>query len=89
MLRFAITDCASMPGKDPAARRQALVKRCGELAREGVEFLLVREKDLAAGELVELCREVLQAARATGMHVVVAGGRGGSLGVFPARAAGG
>lgn len=54
---------------------QALAKRSGELAREGVEFVLVREKQLAAGELAEVCREVLQAVRAanSATKVLVAG----------------
>ena len=43
-----------------------MARRCGELAREGVEFILVREKQLSAGELAEVCREVLRVVRASG-----------------------
>ena len=54
---------------------ETLAKRCGELARGGVDFILVREKQLSAGDLAEVCREVLGAARAfgAGTKVLVAG----------------
>ena len=76
MLRYAITDRRlalsgadgvrfgnSAPQQVSAAETQALVERCAALARQGIEFLLIREKDLAAGELVALCRSVLEAVR--------------------------
>ena len=54
---------------------EALAARCGELAREGVAYVLVREKQLSAGELAEVCRVVLQAVRGAGTatKVLVAG----------------
>ena len=39
--------------------------RCGELAREGVDFVLIREKQLAAGELATVGRMILEAVRAS------------------------
>ena len=49
-----------------------MVARCGALAAEGVDFVLVREKRLEAGELVRLVRAVASAARPGGMRVLVA-----------------
>jgi thiamine-phosphate pyrophosphorylase len=62
MLRFAITDRFLFTNGDTGQ----LIERCGALAQSGIDFILVREKDLPAGELVELCREVLAAIRAVG-----------------------
>ena len=74
MYRYAITDgsLTFSPGREAVA---ALAARCGELAREGVEYILVREKQLAAGELAVGCREILLAVRASGAgtKVLVAG----------------
>ena len=44
-----------------ANSRETLVRRCGELAAEGVDFVLLREKRLAAGELAALARDVISA----------------------------
>ncbi len=63
MLRYAIT-----PGQGAT---DELVHRCAELAAQGVEFILVREKQLAAGELCALTRRVLVAA--SGSRVLVSG----------------
>ncbi len=74
MLRYAITDgrAGLRPGEAEAGR---LAARCTEVARAGVDVLLVREKRLAAGELTRLTRRVVEAVRATGagMRVLVAG----------------
>lgn len=53
MQRYAITQ-----GLLPASDGDRLIARAGSLAVEGVEFLLVREKALGAGDLVELTRRV-------------------------------
>jgi thiamine-phosphate pyrophosphorylase len=45
----------------------ALVARCAELARGGVDFVLVREKHLAAGALAVLSRTVIRAVREAGI----------------------
>ena len=74
MLRYAITDgrLSLSRDHDPA---ETLAKRCAELARQGVEFVLVREKKLAAGELANAARTVLAAVRGvgSGTRVLVAG----------------
>ena len=74
MQRYAITDGAASfsPGSKPV---EALAARCGELARDGVEYILVREKQLSAGDLAVVCREILGAVRAShaGTNVLVAG----------------
>jgi len=51
----------------------ALVARSHEIAEEGVNLLIVREKDLAPGELVHLVRDVVAAVRGWGTRVLVAG----------------
>ena len=56
---------------DPAGAER-LARRCAELARDGVEFVLIREKQLAAGELAAVARRVLTAVAGTGMRVLVA-----------------
>ncbi len=63
MLRYAITI--------GGGASDALVERCAALAAQGVDFILVREKRLAAGELCALTRRVVQAAR--GARVLVSG----------------
>ena len=74
MVRYAITQ-----GRVSIARGRenvsALAALCRELAREGVEYMLVREKQLSAGELAMVCREVLATVRASGAatKVLVAG----------------
>ncbi len=69
MLRYAIT-----PGLLPdGTSADVLVNRAGELARQGVEFLLVREKRLADLELFALMRTIREATAGTGMKVLLAG----------------
>lgn len=60
-----------MPGAGEAAW-EPLVARCEALGRAGVEFVLVREKRMEAGELTRLVRAVVAAARPGGMKVLVA-----------------
>jgi thiamine-phosphate pyrophosphorylase len=62
MLRFAITDRFLFTNGDTGP----LIERCGVLAQSGIDFILIREKDLPAGQLVTLCREILTAVRALG-----------------------
>jgi thiamine-phosphate pyrophosphorylase len=69
VLRYAIT-----PGLLPdGTSADVLVTRAGELARQGVEFLLVREKRLADLELFALMRTIREATAGTGMKVLLAG----------------
>ena len=65
MLRYAITDRSLFPG-DEQARRTALVAQAARLAREGVDYLQLREKDLPEGELVALARAMHAAIRDAG-----------------------
>ena len=65
MLRYAITDRTLFPG-DESARRAALVAQADRLARSGVEYLQVRERDLPEGELVTLVRSLKAAIRTAG-----------------------
>lgn len=65
MLRYAITDRTLFPGDEPA-RRAALVAQATRLARAGVDYLQIREKDLLEGELVTLARDMRAAIRNAG-----------------------
>ncbi len=65
MLRYAITDRRMFPG-DESAQRKALVAQAARLAREGVEYLQLREKDLPEGDLVSLARALHVAIRDAG-----------------------
>ena len=55
MIRYAITERSSFAGDD-AAQQAALVAQAAQLAREGVEYLQVREKDLSESATVALVR---------------------------------
>ena len=65
MLRYAITDRTLFPG-DEHARRTALVDQAARLARKGVDYLQLREKDLPEAELVSLARAMQAAIREAG-----------------------
>lgn len=71
MLRYAISTGAISSLTDTTADR--LVARCGELARAGVDAVLLREKRLAPEDLVALTRSVVAACGQGGTKVVVAG----------------
>lgn len=63
MLRYAITDRLQFLGDDHA-RRVALLHQATHLAESGVDFLQLREKDIEAGALAELARQILIIFRA-------------------------
>ncbi len=65
MLRYAITDRTMFPGEE-RERRAALVEQSARLAREGVDYLQLREKDLGEADLVALTRSVHAAIRNVG-----------------------
>ena len=65
MLRYAITNRNNFPGL-PEEKLTRLVEQCARLAREGVDFLQLREKDLPPLELAEVSRRCLHAVRAGG-----------------------
>jgi thiamine-phosphate pyrophosphorylase len=62
VLRYAITD-GTVGDEDAENLSSALAARCAGLARSGVDFVLVREKQLGAGELAALSRKVIAAVR--------------------------
>jgi len=65
MLRYAITDrslCA-LNGKSEAEREMALLKQAERLARMGIDFLQLREKDLSARKLIALTRRLREVLR--------------------------
>ena len=62
MFRYAITDRTVFPG-DESARRNALIAQATRLAREGVDYLQLREKDLGEADLVALARAMHAAIR--------------------------
>jgi thiamine-phosphate pyrophosphorylase len=63
MLRYAITDRTSFQG-DAAAQQAALLRQAGQLALDGLDFLQLREKDLGAGSLAGLARQMTAVLRA-------------------------
>jgi thiamine-phosphate pyrophosphorylase len=65
MLLYAITNRALLAG-DENAKRARLAELAAEWARGGVEYIQVREKDLALTELQTLAARVVEAVRGTG-----------------------
>lgn len=75
MLRCAITPGVLALEHDRAQRPKAsatLLARCRELAAEGVQIILVREKYLPAGELTEFVSQVVHVVDKAAARVVVA-----------------
>jgi thiamine-phosphate pyrophosphorylase len=62
LLLYYITERSQFPGGE-AARRGCLLRKIGEAARCGVDYVQLREKDLGARELESLAREVVSAIR--------------------------
>ncbi len=62
MLLYYITDRRAFPGTD-AEQRTRLLAKIAEAARCGVNFIQLREKDLAPRELEQLAREAVQIVR--------------------------
>lgn len=60
MLLYYITDRRQFPGA-PAEQRRALLAKITEAARAGVDYIQLREKDLAARDLEALAREAMAA----------------------------
>jgi thiamine-phosphate pyrophosphorylase len=65
MLLYAITDRSSYGGTEPY-RQESLIREARRWASDGIDFIQVREKDLAAGELVGLVRRIVAAVRDAG-----------------------
>lgn len=62
MLLYYITDRQSFAGTE-AQQRSRLLVRIGEAAHAGVDYIQLREKDLAAHNLERLAREAVRAVR--------------------------
>ena len=62
MLLYYITDRTQFPG-DESARQSALLKRIGEAARWGVDYIQLREKDLSARALESLASRAVAEVR--------------------------
>jgi len=62
MLLYYITDRRAFPGTH-AEQRSALLRRIAEAADAGVDYIQLREKDLATRELEKLAREAVRAVR--------------------------
>jgi thiamine-phosphate pyrophosphorylase len=62
MLLYYITERSAFPGGE-ANRRRQLVAKIAEAAGAGVDYIQLREKDLAGGELETLGREAVRAVR--------------------------
>ena len=62
MLLYYITDRKSLAGTD-AQQRNRLLARIGEAARAGVDYIQLREKDLAARDLERLARDAVRVTR--------------------------
>ncbi len=59
---YYITDRSAFPG-DETARRRQLLEKIAEAARAGIDYIQLREKDLSAGDLETLAREVVSILR--------------------------
>lgn len=62
MYRYAITD-RSQYGESESARKAGLLQQAARLASSGVDFIQLREKDLAAIDLIGVAREIVQLLR--------------------------
>jgi thiamine-phosphate pyrophosphorylase len=74
MLLYAITGRGLLPGSG-RERLESLISLAREWARGGVDFIQVREKDLAPAELLALARQIVSAVReeASAARVLVNG----------------
>ena len=65
MLRYAITSRVQYAETEPE-RHATLVAQAARLAAEGVEYIQLREKDLAVKDLIGLAREIVSVIRNSG-----------------------
>lgn len=63
MLLYAITDRSQLPGINDAERRAALVSVAGEWAMRGIDYIQIREKDLASADLLAHTIDIVAAVR--------------------------
>lgn len=62
MLLYYITDRTQFSGT-PAEQKSALLRKIGEAARAGVDYIQLREKDLSPRELERLARDAVKVVR--------------------------
>jgi thiamine-phosphate pyrophosphorylase len=65
VILYAITNRALLAGNE-AERSEKLVALAADWAASGIDFIQIREKDLAADDLVRLASRIVQAARWAG-----------------------
>lgn len=72
MLLYAITDRHQLPGPPPGAhgnpnpdKRAALISLARQWAQHNIDYIQIREKDLAPSELRDLTSKVIAAVRST------------------------
>jgi thiamine-phosphate pyrophosphorylase len=70
VLLCAITDRGLLPGSE-VERREGLVALARSWAREGVDYIQVREKDLSLSDLRTLAFEIVAAVRSVGTHTQI------------------
>lgn len=58
-----VTDRRSLPGVTPEKSVAALLKKIGQVANAGVDWVQIREKDLCGKELARLVREAIRITR--------------------------
>jgi len=63
LLLYYITDRSQFPG-DERQRREQLLNAVGEAARNGIDYIQLRERDLSSRQLEQLSREVVRRIRA-------------------------
>lgn len=68
VLHYAITDRHLHPGSE-TDRREALIQQAIRLAKQGVDFLQIREKDLTGEDLLHLTDAIWQAVADTNEHI--------------------
>lgn len=72
-----VTGRHNLPGLTPETSLAALAQKIGQVASAGVDWVQIREKDLTAGDLAALTREVLRStakaasSKAGGVRVLV------------------
>ncbi|CAN5638806.1 thiamine phosphate synthase [soil metagenome] len=70
MLRYAITHRAEYSGS-PEYRLESVIQEATRWGGAGIEFIQLREKDLASAEQVALARSLLHAVRGTGSRILI------------------
>jgi len=68
MLLYAITDRAQLPGTTDNARREALVALARTWAEHQIDYIQIREKDLAPPDLLTLTKQIVAAVREHSAH---------------------